>query len=411
MEAALSRNIEASHFLQRSKGDTSEKALPGEVYAWMSQHLRRYKSAPGIEIARMRWGKNFEFFVGAEPTEVLVDLMVGQVKRRALIEGIRHLSVIADDPTKWSDAELYAFEVSANLARTVPSSDVTRLSDSIHRLRLHREMQAKGRAPGITLVGPDLDHLTFGIQPSELAIWQGFLGGGKSTMTMIQAMLEYVQRAQSALVLSLEMEGDKMAKRWDAALAGFKYRALKFMEMRDEDYELWARWAERAFDARFEKDIIINSEIGRCTSERIYAEVEKWQPDFFIVDTIDEIVAPSYLKSHWERQDFAARELKSICRVTKRPGIGVAQAGRDAEEEGAKLNNMAGSITIARKADIVVGLHSTPQMKRINQLELRMLKNRDGEGDGLKYTYYRDPATLVLRPWTPADAAPAPTRD
>lgn len=408
MELALSRNIEAGHFLQRKKGDDNPLPMPGEVYAWMMDHLRRYKAAPSLDIARMRWPR-FEFIETSDPLEVLVTEMVKIVKHRILIEGIRSLAAIADDPTKWEDVEIHAFAVAADLARAVPSSSVTRLSDSINRLNLHKEMQRIGRAPGITLVGPELDALTYGLQAGELMIWEGFLGAGKSTLAMVQSMTEYVERDKTSLAISLEMDGQKMANRWDAAMAGFKYKSLKFMEMRDEDYERWARFAEKAHEARFEKDVIVVDDIHRCTPERIYSEVERWQPDFFIVDTIDEIVAPSYLKSVWERQAHAARELKAVCRVTKRPGIGVAQAGRAAEEEGATLNNIAGSIDIARKADIVIGLHCTPQMKQANMVILRALKNRDGEGDGLEYTYFRDPATMEMRLWTAADvAAPKP---
>lgn len=410
MEVVLSRSIEGEHFLQRTKGDMSPAPLPGEVYAWMCDHLRRYKAVPSPELVRMRWPL-FEMVESSDPLEVLVELFVGLVKRRRLIEGIRSLSVTADDPTKWSDAEVHAFEVAADIARSVPSSTVTRLSDSLNRLKLHQEMQRVGRAPGITLVGPDLDSLTYGIQPGELMIWQGFLGSGKSSASMIQSASEYINNKKTSLVISLEMEGMKMANRWDAAMAGFKYKALKFMEMKDTDYEKWAKFAERAFDARFERDVLVIDDIQRCSAERIFSEVEKWQPDFFIVDTIDEISAPSYLKTKWERSDYTARELKAVCRVTKRPGIGVAQSGRAAEEDGATLSNVADSITINRKADLVVGIHATPQMKRANQVELRMLKNRDGEGDGLSYTYFRDPASLMLRSWTPADAAaPPPAR-
>lgn len=407
LEAALARQIDQSHFVQRREGDSSPVPMPGEVYGWILEHLRTYKAMPSVPLTVQRWPL-FEFLDSTDTVDVLVDQMVGFIKRNGLIQGIRYLSVVADDPTKWSDAEIYAFEFAAELARMVPASNATKLSDSQDRLRLHREMQRLGRAPGITLVGPDLDALTYGIQPGELLIWQGFLGIGKSTMSMIQSATEYLENGKTSLAISLEMEGQKMANRWDAAMAGFAYRALKFSEMRDDDYDKWSRFAEKAYAARFEKDVIVIDDIHRCTAERVYTEVEKWRPDFFIVDTIDEIHAPSYLRSVWERQDHAARELKGVCRATKKPGIGVAQAGRDAEEEGAMLSNMAGSITIARKADLVIGLHATPQMKRNNMIELRALKNRDGEGDGLAYTYFRDPASLLLREWTPQDAMPLP---
>lgn len=406
---ALARPIESHHFLQRQQGDANPNPLPGEVYGWMTEHFRRFKSVPSYDLVRMRW-PIFELLDTTDTMEVLIHTFVGAIKRRIWIEKLREQAALVDDPTKWADAEVYAFEAAADLARAVPSSNITRLSDSFSRLELHRQSQSMGRAPGITLVAADLDALTYGIQPGEFMVWEGFLGGGKSTQTMIQSATEYAERAKTSLVFALEMMGDKMANRWDAAMSGFKYKALKFMEMRDADYEVWARFAEKVWEARFEKDVLVIDDIHRPTPERIYAEIERWSPDFFIVDTIDEMAAPNYLRSTWERGDYIAKELKAVCRVTKRPGIGVAQSGRDAEEDGATLGNVAQSITINRKADLVVGLHCTPQMKRANQLKLRMLKNRDGEGDGLEYTYFRDPATLTLRPWTPGDAAPPPPR-
>jgi replicative DNA helicase len=405
MQAVVAREIEPHHFIQRQKGSMDPTPLPGEVYNWMVGHYRRYKAVPSLPLTAQRWPR-FEFLDSSDPLEAIVEAFIGQVKRRELIEGLRQGAAIADDPSKWADAELHMFAIAADLARAVPSSTVTRLSDSINRLELHRLRQLEGRAPGITLVGPDLDALTYGVQKGELLIWEGFLGGGKSTMSMIQSATEYVERDKTSLVFALEMEGEKMANRWDAAMAGFKYRALKFMEMRDEDYDKWARFAEKAHEARFEKDVLVLDDIFHCTPERIYAEVERWRPDFFIVDTVDEIRAPSYIKSMYEQTRHAVMELKSICRATKRPGLGVAQSGREAEESGATLGNIAGAIDIARKADMVVGLHSTPQMKRANMIELRMLKNRDGEGDGLHYTYFRDPATLTLRPWRSEDGIP-----
>jgi replicative DNA helicase len=408
MQGVLSRSIEPHHFIQRQPNSLDPNPLPGEVYAWMVGHFRRFKAAPSQGLVLQRFPR-FEFLDSADPLDVLVDVFVQQVKRRILIEGIRQLSGIADDPTKWGDAEVHAFAVASDLARAVPSSTVTRLSDSLNRLEMHKAAQAEGRAPGITLGTPDLDALTYGVGLGELLIWEGFLGGGKSTMSMIQSATEWLERDRTSLVISLEMQGEKMANRWDAAMAGFAYKALKFMEMRDVDYDKWARFAEKAHASRFEKDVIVVDDIFHCSSERIFTEVERWRPDFFIVDTVDEINAPSYLRSKWERSDYTARELKAVCRASKRPGVGIAQSGREAEEDGAQLSNVADSITINRKADLVVGLHCTPAMKRVGMVTLRMLKNRDGEGDGLEYTYKRDPASLTLRPWTGADAIPTKT--
>jgi replicative DNA helicase len=199
------------------------------------------------------------------------------------------------------------------------------------------------------------------------------------------------------------MEGEKLAQRWDAYAAGISYSAMKRGQLTPADYDKWMRVAEKAAEAKFEKDIIVIDNERRPTADFIYGQIEKWRPSFSVVDTLDEVRAPAHLRSVWEQQDFVARELKGIARSSRRPLIGIAQAGRDAAEEGATLGNIAGSITIARKADIVIGLHATPEMKKSHMTEFRLLKNRDDPGEGSKFTLYWNVGTGEMRPWTPQD--------
>jgi replicative DNA helicase len=407
MEAVLARSLEPHHFLQRKKGDTSADPLPGEVFDWMCGHIRTQKAVPSYDLTQHVFPK-FEFYETSDPLESIVEQMVIIVKRRLLIESLREAAAVADDPAQLVDAELILYSIASELARAVPSSNVTRLSDSKNRIEKHRLEQATDPGMGISLVLPELDYLTHGLQRHELMIWEGFLNIGKSSIAMAQSALAYVKQNKTSLVFALEMEGEKLAHRWDSMMSGFQYMSLKKMELKDDDYEKWARFADRAFDARFEKDIIVIDDIHRATPERIYAEVEKWKPDFSVVDTIDELRAPANLKQLWEQQAYAARELKGVCRATKRPIVGIAQAGRGAEEDGATLGNIAGSIDIARKADIVIGMHANPAMKATKQMELRALKVRDGDGNGQSFKYFWDVGAMEFRPWTPADNAPPP---
>jgi replicative DNA helicase len=225
-------------------------------------------------------------------------------------------------------------------------------------------------------------------------------------MAIIMSGEAYFKRNQTPLWFSLEMEGDKLAQKWDAWAAGISYNAMKRMELRDDDYEKWARIAEKAADSRFEKDIIVIDDVHKPTPERVYMEVERWQPDVTFVDTIDEIRAPTHLRSVWEQQGHAIRELKGICRTVKRPIVGIAQAGRDAEQEGATLGNIAFSIDIARKADIVLGLHASKEMQAQKKMEVRALKTRDSEGVGLRWEFKWDVANMDFRKWEPGDVMP-----
>lgn len=402
MAEVVARAIEPHHFLERRAGDTSPVPMPGEVFGFMLGHLRRYRSIPSMELTRARFPL-FEFVPCTDSLEALVGEMVGVIKRRELIHALREGAKIADDPEKVKDAEIYMFEIAAALARAVPSSTITRFSDSLNRLALYEERERTGQTPGISFGIDELDALTYGAQAHELVIIEGFLGTGKSSMCIRQCVKSYLEQDKTPLFFSLEMEGEKLAQRWDAIVAGFKYSALKRLELDQGDKDRWKRIAEKAHESRFEKDVLVIDDIRRPTDDRIYAEIERWRPSFTVIDTIDEVRAPNNLKSHWERQDHVARELKGICRSTKRPMFVIAQAGREAEKEGATLGNIAGSITIARKADIAVGIHATAQMKKIKKVEVTLLKNRDDDGEGTILHMWRDLATSDMRRWQPSD--------
>jgi replicative DNA helicase len=213
----------------------------------------------------------------------------------------------------------------------------------------------------------------------------------------------YFNKGISPLFFSFEMEGEKLAQRWDAYAAKISYRAMKRGQLQPEDYDKWMRVAEAASASKFEKDIVVIDNERRPTADFIYGQIEKWRPGISVVDTLDEVRSPAHLKGVWEQQDFVARELKGIARSTRRPLIAVAQSGRGAAEEGATLGNIASSITIGRKADIALGIHSTPEQKKMKMVEFRLLKNRDDEGEGSSWTKYWDKGSGEIRPWTAQD--------
>lgn len=403
LKAATERQIEPHHFLQRRHGDETKIALPGEVYQWMLDHLRRFRSVPSLELARVRF-TSFEFIESADSLESIVEAMVALVNRRELITASRLLAEAADNPAKALLADVIAFEAASNLARAIPTSSVTRFSDSLSRLALYQQREISGETPGISFCDQTLDDLTYGAQPSDLVIIEGFLGVKKSTLMVLVCARAYFERNATPLFHSLEMDGDKLAARWDAMAAGFKYSAMKRLKLGEGDLKKWYEIGEKADNSKFEKDIIVEDSQRHPTADSIFASIQRWRPTFTVVDTIDEVRAPKHLKQVWEQQDYAARELKGVARSTKSPLFAVAQAGRDAAEHGATIGNIANSIGIPRKADIVVGIHATEQMKKTHMAELRLLKNRDDGGEGTPMTRYFNPGTMELRPWTPADA-------
>lgn len=406
MTEVLSADLQPHHFLQRRTGDQSPEPLPGEVYAWILQTHRRFRTVPSIDLLR-QVHPLFEVSESTDAISALLEEMLKLVNRRCLIDYVRHLSEIADDPSRLLDAPKHAFEGARTFAQAVPGSKTVKLSDALTMLDLYNELERTGQTPGISFAIQWLDDMTYGIQPHEMMIIEAFLGLGKSSWAARICSDAYFLRDQTPLFFSFEMDAHKLVQRWVAAAAKFEYTAIKRMGLSEDDKRRWHDIGERATAANFEKDVIVIDDERHPTDDFIYGQIEKWTPSFSIIDTIDEVRAPTTIRgSAWEKVDHVARELKGIARTTKRPIIAIAQAGRSAAQDGATIENIAGSLTIARKADLAVGMHATEEMMRNHMIEFTLLKVRDDGGKGTKRTMFFDPSDLTLRPWLPSDSVP-----
>lgn len=325
------------------------------------------------------------------------------INRRLVGEYSRKMGMLADDHSRLLDAESLVFEGARDLAREMPGSNVARFSDAMSLLDLYKEREATGKIPGISFAMDWLDDLTYGIQNHQMMIIEAFLGQKKSSWGVKICGDAYFLRNQTPMFFSFEMDTDDLIEKWISVAAGIKYEAIERLELGEGDQRKWYEIAEKAEAAKFEKDILLFDDERRPTDDYIYSKIIQWSPSFAVVDTIDEVRAPSSCRTSYERGDHVARELKGITRQTRTPLIAIAQANRSAAQDGASLDNIADSITIARKADIAVGMHATTAQKEAHMCEFTLLKNRNGAGEGTKKTMYFHPGTMELRPWVPSD--------
>ena len=99
---------------------------------------------------------------------------------------------------------------------------------------------------------------------------------------------------------------------------------------------------------------------------------------------------------------YLTQNLKQLSRSLKIPIIGVAQTNRESATGGAKLENIAWSVAIIQDSDIVLGLHQDQEMKDEKMMELRMLKNRDGQTLDVNLKW--DMSRMKFSQWRESDA-------
>ncbi len=192
-----------------------------------------------------------------------------------------------------------------------------------------------------------------------------------STLTLFFLFQAYLA-GFTPMLFSLEMESEAIMRKFDTLTTNFSSQALKAIKLKPNDIERWEEAAARAKEAV--NDIIVLDDVGRCTTERIFAEMNRYKPDLVAVDYVSLMDAPRGGMAHWEGVTMITKGLKAIARDMKIPIIGVAQSN----DENTGQSSIAHSKSIFRDSDIVIGLNQDDDMKDAQKMEIKLIKNRDG---------------------------------
>jgi replicative DNA helicase len=314
----VARGIEADHFADEDLAD---------IYEWAGDFMARHKSPPSIEVVRGEF--DYKPLLTKDPLSYLIERFVLLVKERVAVDEVRAYHDALDDPEALPEIELYALEMATRLVELVPTPKAQRLSEGKARKQEYERRKRKRIKPGIKIGVPTFDGVTMGVQPHELVIWGGPPGGGKTTGLQHTALNAYLQ-GKTVVFVSLEVEGDVILRRFDTMLTHVRYRALKALELNDEEEREWHKILKRCEKDRARKDIIIIDDIRNCTVEKIVAEQMRYKPNMMVVDYLEEMRTPRNLQG-WEGVAQNGRGLKQQARVSKIPYVTATQLNREGE--------------------------------------------------------------------------------
>lgn len=386
IENAVSRGITEEHF-----DDPTHK----EVYSALSEHIRRYKVPPTPQVIKDSF-PDFRPEVSTESLDYLIDRFIGLVKYRATATASRDLAKLTQNKKEWANLDLHVLEIARNLAQLVPSSQTAMLSDVRKRIAEYEKRKREGVFPGIKMGIPTIDNLTLGIQPPDYVTVAGYMGTGKSTLAQFILFNSYLQN-KKPMFISLEMDAEALFRKWDTMATNFSYMALKKLELEEGDMDKWEEWGEKAENSKAERDIIVIDDIGKCTVDKVYAETVRYSPDLVAVDYVGLMDTPNNTGSHWEKVTYTTKGLKQNARTLKIPVIGVAQTN----EEESGLGNIAGSKSIGRDSDIVIGLFQKEEWKERERMNIKLLKSRESKTGSVDMNW--KPETMEFSEMTEKD--------
>lgn len=386
-EDALSAGVVEDHF---------EDAKLKEVFVKSVEHFRKYRTAPSAKTVR-ELCPDVTFDIVQDSVQFCLDEFIRTVKRRKAIDALRDLSTTLDDPSKIDMIDALFLERARILAQLIPTTATTRFSDMKRRVQNYTDRLAAGvPAMGIPSGIPSFDQITLGFQRHEYISIVGWQGTGKSTLAQWMLFNAYMA-GYTPMIVSLEMEGEALMRKWDAMATHFKYSGVKGLALTDAEVVEWEKASERAQKAK--NDIIVLDDVGRCTVDKVYAEAVRYKPDILCVDYVSLMIPSRASSQMWEAVTMITQGLKQVARNLGVPIIGVAQTNRDSASEGARLENISYSRSIGQDSDIVFGLHRDDDMRLERQMEVRMMKNRDGRTANAKLFW--DLERMQIEEWSP----------
>lgn len=348
-----------------------------EMFEYLTDHARQYKTPPSMQAVKSD-KPDFEWELVQDSLEYLTDKFVVLCKRRLGQEMLFELAKLTEDPEAGPNLDLHFLEVSRKLATLVPSTQVHRfVGDMDKRIADYKRRVEEGDKTGVPFGFPKLDLWTGGIQPHEFVTVAGFSGLGKSTLLMAIAFNAWVQ-GYTPLYISLEMEAQSIARKFDAMAAELDYQKVKQLELPPEQIANWEDVRDRAMKKASEIPII--DSIRGCTPDHIFAETVRHKPDLVIVDYLSLMrsARPSRGVSVWQSLTEITQDLKQNARTLGIPVLAAAQTNRSGGKEGAELDNIGYSMSVVQDSDIVIGLYADDDMKENKEMEIRLNKNRDG---------------------------------
>lgn len=388
IERLMAEGITAEHFSDPENAD---------IWRFMADHAIKYRGAPSFATVLQAW-PNHDFEEVNDTIEYVRDQFFVQIKRRFAMEALEDLARDIENP----DIDDVFLERARRLAQCIPGNRVSRFRDMESRVAAYEKGETAQM--GISTGMPLFDKYTQGIQPHEYVSIVGWQGTGKSTLAQ-WILFNAWQQGKTGMYVSMEMEAKALFRKWDTMMMNFEYAALKEGTLSDAELE---RWKKAAADVHMgSEDIITIDDVRDCNVDKVYGEIVRHEPDIVCVDYISLMQAPKSAGSAmWERVTYITNQLKATARNLGVPIIGIAQTNANDGGEGASLNNIAYSRSIGQDSDLVFGLYRDEEMEKQKQMEVRMLKNRDGRVGAEKLRWEMD--RMIFEPWTPFVAGRKP---
>ncbi|MGL5207134.1 MAG: replicative DNA helicase [Acidaminococcaceae bacterium] len=263
--------------------------------------------------------------------------------------------------------------------------------------RIDELYNKKGGITGIATGFIDFDHLTSGLQPSDLILIAARPSMGKTALVLNMAQNIAIREKKAVAFFSLEMSKEQLVQRMLCSEASIDSSRLRIGELEDNDWEklIWAA------DSLSQAEIFIDDTPGitvmemRAKARRLKVEHNL---QLIVIDYL-QLMQGSGKKSGENRQQELSdisRSLKALARELNVPVIALSQLSRSVESRQVKrpmLSDLRESGALEQDADLVAFLYREDyydkETENKNITELIIAKHRNGPVDTVKLFFHK----------------------
>lgn len=242
----------------------------------------------------------------------------------------------------------------------------------------------------------DFDHMTAGLQKSDLIILAARPSMGKTALALNIGMRSAIQHDVPVAIFSLEMSMDQLMMRLLGCHGRVDLSRLRSGYLNDED---WARLYQAAED--LSRAPIFIDDTPALTTMEIRARCRRLKADkgvgLIIVDYLQ--LMRSSRKSDSREQEISdiSRNLKALAKELEVPVIALSQLNRKVEERSDKrpmLSDLRESGAIEQDADVIVFIYRDAAYNKAednpnkNVAEIIIGKQRNGPVGTLRLAYF-----------------------
>ena len=264
--------------------------------------------------------------------------------------------------------------------------------------RINDLYDSKGNITGISTGFKDLDHITSGLQPSDLVLVAARPSMGKTAFTLNMASYIGLHNLGTVAFFSLEMSKEQLMQRMLCSEGGIDAQRLRTGQLDDDEWTRLVETANRLNSAPIYIDDTAGITVMEMRSKARRLKAEHGLSVIFI-DYLQLMQGRASKNSDNRQQEISeiSRSLKALARELNVPVIALSQLSRSVESRQVKrpmLSDLRESGSLEQDADIVMFLYREDYYDKDteakNITEVIIAKHRNGPVDTIKLFFQKE---------------------